>query len=85
MNSSSDRVKPPETYLNRRKIIKAAIASGNLLATAGTYCWFNRTSTPMAETAKLDAIATTELTEDQRLASGFLVNEEKTPERSVLT
>ena len=85
MPTSSDRVTPPEIYFNRRKIIKAAIASGSLLATAGTYRWLNPTSTPMAETAKLDAIETTGLTDDQRLASGFLVTEEKTPERSILS
>lgn len=85
MTSSRDSITPPELYFNRRKIIRAAIAGGSFIATAGAYRWFNPTTTPMAETAKLDALASPELTDEQRLASGFLVNEEKTPELSVLT
>ena len=83
--SANDRITPPELYINRRKIMKAAIAAGSVLATAGTYRWFNRTSTPMAETAALSDLAASELTDAERMKRGFLVDEVWTPERSILT
>ena len=85
MTPPRDPITPPELYFNRRKIIRAAIAGGSFIATAGAYRWFNPTSTPMAETAKLEELGSPALTDEQRLASGFLVDEEKTPELSVLT
>ncbi len=65
--------------------MKAAIAAGSVLATGATYRWFNRTTTPMAETAALSDLVSAELTDAQRLQNGFLVDEEWTPERSILT
>ncbi len=84
-DAAKDSITPPELYFHRRGIMKAAIAAGSVLATASTYRWFNRTSTPMADAAALDDLAPANFTEAERLQNGYLVSEEWTPERSILT
>ncbi|MCA9129894.1 MAG: protein-methionine-sulfoxide reductase catalytic subunit MsrP [Planctomycetales bacterium] len=84
-NNSEDRITPPELYFGRRKFMQAAIAAGSIVATAGTYRLFNPTSTPMAESAPLQNLGSTELSDAERLQRGFLVDEERTDERSILT
>ncbi len=84
-NSVSEHITPPQLYFNRRKIIKTAIAAGTTLSTSATYRWFNPTSTPMAETAPLSELAPAELSDAERIARGFLVDDKRTPERSILT
>lgn len=81
----NESITPPELYFNRRKIMKAAIAAGSVLASAGTYRWFNRTSTPIADTAVIGDLAVPALNDADRMQRGFLVDEAWTPERSILT
>ena len=79
-----DRITPPELYFNRRQIMRGALV-GSALATAGLYRWFNPVSIPMAETAKLDGIEPSSLSDSEQRARGFALDEPWTPEMSVVT
>ncbi|TWT89498.1 protein-methionine-sulfoxide reductase catalytic subunit MsrP [Neorhodopirellula pilleata] len=80
-----DRITPPELYWNRRKIIRGGMAIGSGLATAGLYRWLNPSVRPMAKTAEIRGITDSSYNEDERKAAGFLIDEERTPEQSILT
>ena len=80
----NDKVTPPELYFNRRQIMRGVLAA-SALASAATYRWFNPATTVMAETSELEGIEAPELTDAERQAAGFSVDEEKTPEQSILT
>lgn len=80
----NDKVTPPELYFNRRQIMRGVLAA-SALASAATYRWFNPATTVMAETSELEGIEAPELTNAERQAAGFSVDEEKTPEQSILT
>lgn len=80
----NDKVTPPELYFNRRQIMRGVLAA-SALASAATYRWFNPATTVMAETSELEGIEAPDLTVAERQAAGFSVDEEKTPEQSILT
>ena len=82
---SPDAVTPYPLFLNRRKVLKATAAVGSVLATGGLYRAFTAGGGTGAETAALGGTAADELPRDERLARGFAVGEEPTPERSVVT
>lgn len=85
MNSIHDEITPPQLYFNRRKLMRGAITLGSVLATGNVYRWFNPTASPIAQTAALKGLAETGLSDAELVAAGFSLDEEMTPERSVLT
>jgi methionine sulfoxide reductase catalytic subunit len=78
-------VTPPELYFNRRAIMRAGVVAGSALATAAVYRWLN----PVAEvntasTAVID-LEPVAAAPDELAKNGFRVDEELTPEKSILT
>ncbi len=80
-----DPITPPQIYFSRRRLVRGAAAFGSVLATGGLYRLFNPTTTPMADTADLAELQKPKLSIAELRAAGFLVDEERTPERSILT
>ena len=80
-----DEVTPYPLYLNRRRFLKGLGAVGTLAASAAAYRWFNPVRKTQLETATISDLATAELTKDQRLERGFLVDETMTSESSIIS
>ena len=80
-----DEVTPYPLYLNRRRFLKGLGAVGTLAASAAAYRWFNPVRKTQLETATISDLATAELTKDERLERGFLVDETMTSESSIVS
>ena len=81
---SSDEVTPPELYLNRRQLMRAAAAMASVAATAITYRWFNPVRYVESNAAPIQDLAATTESESELLARGWRVDEQTTVERSIL-
>lgn len=78
-------ITPPSVYANRRKFMRAGVAAATAVATGSLYRLFNpikHVDTSNAATVELQA--TTE-SESELLTKGWRVDEDKTPEQSILT
>lgn len=80
-----NEVTPYALYANRRSFLKAAGAAGTLAASAAAYRWFNPVRKTELDTANIDELATLELTKEQRLERGFLVDEALTSESNIIS
>jgi sulfoxide reductase catalytic subunit YedY len=78
-------ITPPALYLNRRKFLRAAAVAGSTLATAALYRQFNPHSIVNNSTAKKVDVAASAGSESDLLAQGWIVDEDKTPESSVIS
>ena len=82
--SSKDPITPPSLYFNRRGILNAGIALGSVAATASAYRWFNPVTNVIHNAGTVVATNDAEESEEQRLAKGWLVREDKTAEKYIL-
>lgn len=80
-----DEVTPYPVYANRRLFMKGLGAIGTLAASAATYRWFNPVRTMELDTAVIEGVASAELTREERLGRGFLVDEPLTSESSIIS
>jgi methionine sulfoxide reductase catalytic subunit len=78
-----DLITPEAFYVHRRKFMRGLISAGSIAATVGTYRWFNPSSRGEPETARLNISVSNELSEAERLANGFSVDENWTSERNI--
>jgi ferredoxin-NADP reductase len=60
-------------------------AVGTLAASAGVYRWFNPVRNMELDTATIDDLASVELTQEQRIEQGFLVDEPMTSESNIIS
>lgn len=84
-DSLADEVTPYSQYLNRRQLIRGGILAGSVLATGGTYRYFNQLADTGATTKGLNDIAESTLSREQQLAQGLTVDDPWTSERNVTT
>jgi sulfoxide reductase catalytic subunit YedY len=78
-------ITPPSVYANRRTFMRAGVAAATTVATGSLYRLFNPVKhVDTSSTAPVELQALTE-SESELLAKGWRVDEEKTPERSILT
>jgi methionine sulfoxide reductase catalytic subunit len=80
-----DEVTPPSLYANRRRFMQGVGAIGTLAASAGVYRWFNPVRNMELDTATIDDLASVELTQEQRIEQGFLVDEPMTSESNIIS
>lgn len=85
VNPLQDEVTPYDVYVNRRRFLKTAVAAGTVITTAGLY---HLSTQPDGEGAKTVALQPTAveapfLTEEERRAQGFLVDEPLTSEYDI--
>lgn len=80
-----DEVTPPSLYANRRRFMQGVGAVGTLAASAGIYRWFNPVRNMELDTAAIDDLASVELTREQRIEQGFLVDEPMTSESNIIS
>lgn len=80
-----DEVTPPSLYANRRRFMQGVGAVGTLAASAGVYRWFNPVRNMELDTAAIDDLASVELTREQRIEQGFLVDEPMTSESNIIS
>ena len=80
-----DEVTPFSLYANRRRFLQGLGAVGTLAASAGVYRWFNPVRNRELSTATIDNLASVELTKEQRLERGFLVDEPMTSESNIIS
>lgn len=80
-----DEVTPPSLYANRRRFMQGVGAIGTLAASAGVYRWFNPVRNMELDTATIDDLASVELTKEQRIEQGFLVDDPMTSESNIIS
>jgi methionine sulfoxide reductase catalytic subunit len=78
-------ITPPALYFNRRMLMRAGAVAASSLATAGLYRFYNPTSTVKIDTDPLEQIQPALESEQELLSKGWLVDEAKTAERSILS
>ena len=74
----------PSVYFNRRSFMRAGIVAASATASGSAYRWFNPARVAVATTAPLSGLQPTTESEDELLARGWRVNEDRTPESSIL-
>lgn len=79
-----EEVTPYKQYMSRRRILQALGLAGSFAATATAYRYLNPVRKMELDTASVGDLSTT-LDEQQRRSAGFLIDEEKTPEESVIS
>jgi sulfoxide reductase catalytic subunit YedY len=77
-------ITPPELYFNRRLFMRSAATVGSIVATTSLYRWFNPNIVVSTVSAPLAELQTAVDSEEELLAKGWRVNEDKTPEKSIL-
>ncbi|MFO1001300.1 MAG: hypothetical protein U0936_13225 [Planctomycetaceae bacterium] len=78
-------ITPPSVYANRRAFMRAGVAAATAAATGSVYRLFNPIKhVDTSKAAPVELQAATE-SEAELLANGWRVDEEKTPEQSILT
>ncbi len=80
-----DEVTPLSLYENRRRFMQGIGAVGTLAASAGVYRWFNPVHHAELATANINDLASVELTQEQRIEQGFLVDEPMTSEANIIS
>jgi sulfoxide reductase catalytic subunit YedY len=78
-------ITPPSVYFNRRSFMRAGIVAASAISSASAYRLFNPARTAVATTAPLSGLQSAVKSESDLLARGWLVEEQKTPESSVLS
>lgn len=78
-------VTPYLMYANRRRFMKAFGAAGALVASAGVYRWFNPVRKMELDTAAIEGLVSTELSDAQRREMGYVVDEPSTGESDIIT
>ncbi len=74
----------PSVYFNRRSFMRAGAVAGSALATGGLYRFFKPRMSVQNNAAQVE-VAAREDSESELLAKGWAVDEEKTPESSVIS
>ena len=77
-------ITPPDVYFNRRTFMRAGIAAATALATASVYRRLNPRMFVSANSVPIVGLQQATETEDELLARGWRVNEDKTSEESIL-
>lgn len=78
-------ITPYPLYATRRLFMKGLGAAGTLAASAAVYRWFNPVRKTELATAAIDDLAYVELTKEQRLERGFLVDDAMTSESNIIS
>lgn len=78
-------ITPPHVYFNRRSFMRAGMVAATAIASGSLYRWFNPARTIAATTARIPNLKQAVGSEEDLMARGWLVDEEKTPEASVLS
>lgn len=77
-------ITPPSVYFNRRLFMRAAVAAGSVTASASLYRWFNPTNAVDSNKGPAVELGQLAASEEELLARGWRVAEEKTTERNIL-
>lgn len=77
-------VTPYKQYVSRRRVLQALGLAGSFAVTATAYRYLNPVRSMELDTASVGDLSTT-LDEQQRRVAGFLIDEEKTSEESVIS
>ena len=77
-------ITPPELYFNRRRLLKSGLAAASVVATASIYRRFNPVAAPQVDAQPLGELKPAQVSEDERLARGWLADDELTPESKIL-
>lgn len=78
-------ITPPSVYFNRRSFMRAGIVAASAIASGSAYRLFNPARTVVATTAPLSDLQQATESEADLLARGWRVDEDKTPESSILS
>ncbi len=78
-------ITPPSVYFNRRSFMRAGIVAASSIASGSAYRLFNPARTAVATTAPLSNLQQATESEADLLARGWRVDEDKTPESSILS
>ena len=81
---SDSEVTPPDVYFNRRTFMRAGIAAATTLATASVYRRLNPRKFVSVSSAPIAGLQQATESDDELLARGWRVNEDKTSEDSIL-
>ncbi len=78
-------ITPPSVYFNRRRFMRAGLVAASAISTGVAYRLFNPARTAVATTAPLSNLQQATESEADLMARGWLVDEAKTPESSILS
>lgn len=82
---SAREVTPPSVYFNRRQFMQAGIAVASAVTTAAVYRRFNPIKMPLAPAEPLIGHQQATASKAELLERGWHVNDERTPESSILS
>ncbi len=82
---SDSEITPPAVYFNRRQFMQAGLAAASAIATASIYRRFNPARVVMASSVPLKALQQATESDEELLSRGWRVNEDQTPEPSILS
>jgi len=78
-------ITPPEVYLNRRNFMRAGVVAGSAIASGSVYRWLNPAKVIQATQPPITELQQAKESEAKLLARGWRVDEDKTPEASILS
>ena len=78
-------ITPPSVYFNRRNFMRAGLVAASAISTGAAYRLFNPAKTSVATTPPLSNLQQATESEADLLGRGWLVDEAKTPESSILS
>ena len=78
-------VTPPSVYFNRRSFMRAGLVAASAISTGAAYRLFNPARTAVATTAPLSNLQQATESEADLLGRGWLADEDKTAESSILS
>ncbi len=84
-NIPDREITPPGVYFNRRRFMQAGIAAASVISSGAMYRLFNPARSSVATTEPLSDLQQTAETDAELLARGWLVDEERTAESSILS
>lgn len=84
-NIPDREITPPSIYFNRRNFMRAGIAAASMVSSGAAYRLFNPARTSVATTEPLSDLQQTSETDAELLARGWLVDDERTAESSILS
>lgn len=80
-----NEITPPSVYFNRRSFMRAGVVAASAMASGAAYRWFNPGRTVLPTAPRLASLQQAVESDADLMARGWLVDEEKTPEASVLS
>lgn len=80
-----NEITPPSVYFNRRSFMRAGVVAASAMASGAAYRWFNPARTVLPTAPPLASLQQAVESDADLMARGWLVDEEKTPEASVLS